>query len=82
MAGPGSDNRPRDPDAPRDKLESTVRFGCGAIFGGLISAWLFFRWIDAAPRFIVVIVLIAVICGLAAMRFGDRFWLKLSDYWW
>jgi hypothetical protein len=81
VARRGSKSRPRDPDAPRDKLESTTRFACGAIVGSLVSTWLLFRLINRSPEFIVVVPLIAVACGLAAMRFGDRFWYKFSDWW-
>ena len=52
----------------------------GAIFGGLLAARLFY---ENGYSILAATVLVATILGLAAMRFGDRFWLSLRHWvWW
>ncbi len=60
---------------PRGTERRGVRFGCGFIFGlvlaGISGVGAMFTdgWLFAA-----LILLLAVIFGLAAMQFGDYFW--------
>lgn len=67
-----------------DSAEKITRFGCGfllgAIFGGLLAARLFY---ENGYSILAATVFMATILGLAAMRFGDRFWLSLKHWvWW
>jgi uncharacterized membrane protein YgaE (UPF0421/DUF939 family) len=67
-----------------DRAERATRFGCGfllgVVLGGLLAARLFF---DNGYSFFAATTLVATILGLAAMRFGDRFWLSLKHWvWW
>jgi uncharacterized membrane protein HdeD (DUF308 family) len=67
--------------AEPDAFENRVRFVCGLVFGvgsGLVAAT---RWPFASALFLVLFVGgYAVVCGLLAMRWGDRFWTSLR--WW
>lgn len=66
-----------------DKLEKGIRFGCGALFGVLIGVKSFvyhFFMGDADPD-IYVVVTVALVCGLLAMKMGDRFWMWLKGWW-
>lgn len=67
-----------------DRAEKATRFGCGfllgIVLGGLFAARLFF---DNGHSFLAATILVATILGLAAMRFGDRFWFSLKHWvWW
>lgn len=57
------------------------RFGCGFIFGvvlGLLSLLGMTYLLGFAELFIVLGV--AVICGFAAMKFGNRFWQWIARW--
>ena len=65
---------PPSPKRP-DRTEMVARFGCGALTGivlvlglGLISTSTSFG------ALFVSIALPALLCGLLAVRFGDKFW--------
>jgi hypothetical protein len=73
-----------------DGTEKALRFGCGALFGVIIAAWLLLRHLVSgdAPLGWMTVAFGAVICGLLALRFGDRFWYAwresrwLAPWWW
>jgi len=67
--------------APPDTLEKGVRFGCGFLVGffAAVSSSVFF--FSRGYYIIAGCVLTGLVCGFAAMRFGDRFWLWLSRWW-
>ena len=58
-----------------DKTEKSIRFGCGFVFGFLCfsfsSVW--FAYEDGGV-YLAVVLVAAVLFGLAALRFGDAFW--------
>ena len=61
-----------------DRLEFFVRFGCGFFFGiilvlslGLIGSW---------AEFVVLSLILGLILGLLAAKYGDRFWQALSNW--
>lgn len=67
-----------------DKTEKGIRFGCGflvgLVFGGLGAARLFY---ESGNTIVAAALVFAVIFGLAAMQFGDRFWHSLKHWvWW
>lgn len=74
------DDRP-----PPDTLEKCLRFGCGSLFGGAVLLAVFARYccIDASP-FWIGIGLGSLICGLFAIRYGDRFYPAIVALfrWW
>ena len=73
-----------DVDPPVDRFEFWVRFSCGAVFGSLLG---FALWLNLLTPVILewaVIPLAAVVFGLAAAWWGDRFWhfiLGLFRWW-
>lgn len=67
-----------------DRAEKATRFGCGflvgVIFGGLLAARLFY---ENGYAVLGATALASTILGLAAMYFGDRFWLSMKHWiWW
>lgn len=75
---------------PVDGLERGVRFGCGALLGALVGFYIVAeQGLVAAPgeTYLAAAVVGAVVCGLLAMAFGDRFWQTgvptvLGEYRW
>jgi hypothetical protein len=72
---------------PPDTQEEIIRFGCGFIVGffgigvGSVMAAL------VSQDYILAVCLIpGIVCGIAAMKYGDRFWQRLSESsfwrWW
>ena len=68
---------------PPDRLEIGLRFGCGGLLGlvvGLYGMFRFWRARDAdAAWFWGIIAVTVVVCGGLAVRYGDRFFEKVSD---
>ena len=66
--------RPVNFDPPRDRFEFWVRFAFGAVFGPIVGL-LFLWWIvpDATIGWLVASCS-AVLFGVAAALWGDRFW--------
>jgi hypothetical protein len=58
-----------DPQKP-DRLERIIRFACGAGVGAIIGAQIY----------VLIVPVSMVLCGLLAMYFGDRFWVRLRDW--
>lgn len=66
-----------------DRIEKEVRFGCGFAFGLLVGFFVAARHIyNSAGWLAVVTLVIAILCGLLAVRYGDRFWHSLKNWWW
>lgn len=65
-----------------DAFEKRVRFGCGFVFG-LVSGGLFLVRVVAESLGVNAAgaVASALICGFLAMRFGERFWSWVRDWW-
>jgi hypothetical protein len=68
-----------DPLAPRvDRLEFWVRFVCGALFGIFSGAWVLSDMtttaIESPVTAVAGVVALAARFGLAAARYGDKFW--------
>ena len=71
----------------RDLSESAIRFGCGALFGAVLSLAVVLPLLSAAnPALIVAIVAASVFFGYLAVRLGDSFWFGLRKWlswpWW
>ena len=68
---------------PPDKTENVIRFGCGFFAGtvlvGLLSAVAFANTMAEA---IIAIVVPSLVCGVAAVVSGDRFWSSIEKWWW
>jgi hypothetical protein len=66
---------------PPDRQEKGIRFGCGFLFGcmGAVGALLTSLW--SAHRVAAVCVLAGLICGYAALKFGDDFWEHIRRWW-
>jgi hypothetical protein len=76
------DNKP-------DSLEKKVRFGCGFLFGLVIGLLEFTRifLFSSGSTLIVTVGIVAVVCGLLALKYGDRFWYYVLErlrglIWW
>jgi len=66
-----------------DPLEKKIRFGCGFVFGFLIVGFSGFLWSISTAYYVAAFaVLCAMVCGLLAMRYGDRFWYSLRHWLW
>lgn len=68
-----------------DKTEISIRFGCGFIFGLFCGgATLIIGLVSQDRIAVAVVIVVAVACGLAAARYGDAFWTRLSgwNWWW
>ena len=62
-------------DHEPDAFEKRVRFGCGFLFGAVVAFLLALREVGAfSSAFWAIVVAVAVIFGLLAVRYGDRFW--------
>lgn len=55
-----------------------VRFTCGAILGALAGIGLYAEWFPDDPGWLVIPAS-ALICGILAAIFGDRFWTGWFD---
>ena len=74
-----------DDGPPPDGLEKGIRFGCGFLFGGLILFFAFARvFYSTASPFWITVGVGALICGLLAIRYGDRFYHGILNFfrWW
>lgn len=69
---------------PSDRTEAGIRFGCGFIFGLMCgTATLVIGFATQDRAMIAFVVVVAVVCGLLAVRYGDLFWKRLSRWlWW
>jgi hypothetical protein len=68
-----------------DSSEKRLRFGCGFLFGALLAFLVGLRELEAfTGTFWAVVISIAFLFGIFAMRQGDEFWHGLSDWfrWW
>lgn len=74
-----------DDGSSPDGLEKGIRFGCGFLFGGVMLIVVFARGFSlTASPFWVAVGVGALICGLLAIRYGDRFYhgiLELFRWW-
>ena len=69
---------------PPDAQEKRIRFGCGFVLGLVAGGYIALRAYSWGGYVAVAIILIcALLCGLLAMKQGDRFWLALASLrWW
>ena len=74
---------------PPDRLEIGLRFGCGALVGCAFVAYALLRGaFDHGGWFGASLVGAAIMCGLLAVRYGDRFfeaaleWFTWPSRWW
>lgn len=66
-----------------DKFEIKVRFGCGALLGLFIGIFVAARiTYESFGAFAVIWLAVIIVCGLLAVRYGDRFWEDLGKWWW
>lgn len=65
-----------------DRLEFWIRFVCGALLGALMSFSLVLNFFEHPNVFIFGTASLIVVCGVAAARYGDRFWRSVLKYWW
>jgi hypothetical protein len=72
-------------DPPADALEFWVRFVCGVLAGAFIGFMLWLRWFYTfGPYGWIGIPAVALVCGLVAGWWGDRFWhlvLRILELW-
>ncbi len=80
MQNPFYDHKP-------DPLEKKIRFGCGFLFGLVIVFFEFARTIyrhNSVGFVITCAVILALVCGWLALKYGDRFWHYVLERvrWW
>ena len=67
---------------PPDRLEKGIRFGCGSLFGCLFTVaggLTYSLW--NMHYLVATCIVVALLCGYGAMKFGDRFWTKFGWLW-
>jgi hypothetical protein len=69
-------------DQQPDRLEKGIRFGCGAVFGAFLGfLWFGLYWAGISNSLVILAFIgLALVCGVLAMQFGDRFWSGLKDW--
>lgn len=66
---------------PPDRLEKGLRFGCGALVGcGLIAYVLLKGAFDQGGWFWTSLIGMSMVCGLLAVRYGDRFFETVLEW--
>lgn len=68
---------------PGSKGEKVTRFGCGFVFGAFavgVSVWLWSLF--NGLYLFAVVVGFGLVCGMLAVRFGDKFWHSIPKWWW
>ena len=63
-----------------DRLEKGIRFGCGTMIGILIALKLTYRILIDHSGFLAATCIIALVCGLLAVKYGDRFWDTVIEF--
>lgn len=73
-------------DSQPDPFEKKVRFGCGFLLGIVIGLAEVTRhaYEQTGGVSFAVIASLGVLCGVLAMKYGDRFWHRISRvrWWW
>lgn len=69
-----------DPDQDPGPEGRLIRFVFGAVAGAVMGVWHTY----GEPHWVLTAAIAALLCGLLAMLFGDRFWrFLLSPFsWW
>ena len=67
---------------PPDRLERGVRFGCGFLFGCFVGVGALLTSLWKAHYIVACIVAVGLLCGYAALKFGDGFWGNVRRWWW
>ena len=64
-----------------DKTTNIIRFGCGAIFGGVLLIDLFLELLmsELYIRLALYFIILISFFGYLSMRYGDRFWRAIGD---
>jgi hypothetical protein len=58
-----------------DRLEKGIRFGCGSVIGILIGLDLTYSmFLEYPGHLFIAACIFALVCGILAMKYGDRFW--------
>ena len=58
--------------------ENRIRFGCGFVFGFLLGGLSNFRHLASHGYYLLAsTALIGLLCGIFAVRQGDKFWYSL-----
>jgi high-affinity Fe2+/Pb2+ permease len=63
-----------------DATGKIIRFACGAIFGFLLGFNFVYFGFSMPPARFIVGILAAIIFGILAVRYGDRFWERLTNW--
>lgn len=69
---------------PTDRLAAGLRFGCGAVLGLIVGLYCAGQvGLHEIGPFVATIIVVALVCGWLAARFGIRFWEAVARLrWW
>ncbi len=68
---------------PASKGEKVTRFGCGFVFGAFAAALAVWTWsLLNGLHLLAAVAGFGLICGMLAVRFGDKFWHSIPKWWW
>jgi hypothetical protein len=66
---------------PPDSFEKGIRLGCGFFFGCFVGFAIALTLLTLNGHILVASCLIGgLVCALAALRYGDRFWLGVARF--
>lgn len=66
---------------PLDRLEKGIRVGCGFLFGCFVAFGALLTSLLSVHTVAAGCVLVGLLCGWAALKFGDAFWDNLRRWW-
>ena len=64
---------------PPDRLEKGIRFGCGFVFGCVVTLGAVASFIDELAL-VASCLAVPALFGYLAMKYGDRFWERISRW--
>ena len=67
---------------PPNRLEKSIRFGCGFLFGCVLTVGRLLSSVWSGQYIASLVLTAGLVAGYAAMKLGDRFWENILRWWW
>ena len=64
------------------RLEKNLRMGCGSVRGLVLGLSIGVRWYPTQTGLALAVIACVIGCAWCALKFGDRFWVNWSRWWW